>query len=37
MMKGVNKPLICFAAFAICLLLATHAGLAFTKAPPGLH
>ena len=33
MMKGVNKPLICFAAFAICLLLATHAGLAFTKAP----
>ena len=33
MMKGVNKPLICFAAFAICLLLATHAGLAFTNAP----
>jgi peroxiredoxin len=33
MTKGVNKPLICFAAFAICLLLATHAGLAFTKAP----
>ena len=33
MTKGVNKPLICFAAFAICLLLATHAGLAFTNAP----
>ena len=33
MMKGVKKPLICFAAFAICLLLATHAGLAFTSAP----
>jgi peroxiredoxin len=33
MTKGVNKPLICFAAFAICLLLATHAGLAFTSAP----
>ena len=32
-MKGVNKPLICCAAFAICLLLATHAGLAFTNAP----
>ena len=32
-MKGVNKPLICFAAFAICLLLATNAGLAFTNAP----
>ena len=33
MTKGVNKPLICCAAFAICLLLATHAGLAFTNAP----
>lgn len=33
MMKGVNKPLIYCAAFAICLLLATHAGLAFTNAP----
>ena len=33
MMKGVNKPLICCAAFAICLLVATHAGLAFTNAP----
>ena len=33
MMKGVNKPLICCAAFAICLLLATPAGLAFTNAP----
>ncbi len=33
MTKGVNKPLICFAAFAICLLVATHAGLAFTNAP----
>ena len=33
MMKGVNKSLICCAAFAICLLLATHAGLAFTNAP----
>jgi peroxiredoxin len=33
MTKGVNKPLICCAAFAICLLVATHAGLAFTKAP----
>jgi len=33
MTKGVNKPLICFAAFAICLLLATNAGLAFTNAP----
>jgi len=33
MMKGVKKPLVCFAAIAICLLLATHAGLAFTNAP----
>ena len=33
MIKGVNKPLICFAAFAICLLLATHADLAFNDAP----
>lgn len=33
MMKGVNKLLICCAAFAICLLVATHAGLAFTNAP----
>ena len=33
MMKGVNKSLICCAAFAICLLVATHAGLAFPKAP----
>ena len=33
MTKGVKKPLICCAAFAICLLLATHAGLAFTNAP----
>jgi peroxiredoxin len=32
-MKGVHKPLICCAAFAICLLVATHAGLAFTNAP----
>ena len=32
-MKGVTISLICFAAFAICLLLATHAGLAFTNAP----
>ena len=34
MMKGVNKLLICCAAFAICLLVATHAGLAFTNPPP---
>ena len=33
MMKGVNKSLICCAAFAICLLVTTHAGLAFPKAP----
>jgi len=33
MTKGVNKPLICFAAFAICLLVATHADLAFNDAP----
>jgi peroxiredoxin len=33
MMKGVNKSLVCCAAFAICLLVATHAGLAFPKAP----
>jgi peroxiredoxin len=33
MMRGVNKSLICCAAFAICLLVATHAGLAFTNAP----
>jgi peroxiredoxin len=33
MTKGVNKPLICCAAFAICLLVATHAGLAFTNGP----
>ena len=33
MKKGVNKSLICCAAFAICLLVTTHAGLAFTKAP----
>ena len=33
MTKGVNKSLIFCAAFAICLLVATHAGLAFTKAP----
>jgi len=33
MMKGVSKPLICYAAFAICLLVMSHAGLAFTKAP----
>ncbi|MCG6945090.1 MAG: redoxin domain-containing protein [Deltaproteobacteria bacterium] len=32
-MKGVHKPLICCAAFAIFLLVATHAGLAFTNAP----
>ena len=32
-MKGVHKPLICCAAFAICLLVATHAALAFTNAP----
>jgi peroxiredoxin len=33
MLKELNKPLICCAAFALCLLVATHAGLAFTKAP----
>ena len=33
MMKGVKKPLICCATFAICLLMATHSGLAFTNAP----
>ncbi len=33
MSKAVNKPLICCAAFAIYLLVATHAGLAFTNAP----
>ena len=33
MTKGVNKSLIYCAAFAICLLVATHAGLAFTSAP----
>ena len=32
-MKGVKKPLICCAAFAICLLVPIHAGLAFTNAP----
>ena len=31
--KGMNKPLICCAAFAICLLVPIHAGLAFTNAP----
>ena len=31
--KGLKKALIFCAAFAICLLVATHAGLAFTKAP----
>jgi peroxiredoxin len=33
MLKGMKKPLICCAAFAVCLLVATHAGLAFTNAP----
>ena len=33
MMKGVNKSLICCAAFAICLLVTAHTGLAFPKAP----
>ena len=33
MKKGVNQPLICCAIFAICLLVATHASLAFYNAP----
>jgi peroxiredoxin len=33
MLKKMHKPLLCCAAFAVCLLVATQAGLAFTKAP----
>ena len=33
MMKGVQKSLICCVAFAICLLVTAHTGLAFPKAP----
>jgi peroxiredoxin len=33
MMKGVKKPFVCCAAFAICLLVMSHAGLAFTNPP----
>jgi peroxiredoxin len=33
MTKGVKKPLICFLAFAICLLVANSGGLAFNEPP----
>ena len=33
MLKGMKKPLICCAAFVVCLLVATHASLAFTNEP----
>lgn len=32
-MKKANKPLICCATFAICLLVTTHSSLAFYNAP----